>query len=596
MASSVDVHQSLLATLDYDRIPSPERWKADAPTKCTHQYCCESQKQHVNEIQTLRDTLAVLKAEKEKEIMQLKELLAAKTAAAVVAASPKRRGSHVVVPAVYSILEKGVVRTARLERQVSMKSQRALAALPRDVPNRVADRVAAAFADPMVSLPYFHSIQFGADLVELSAQVCAIFEAEERCLALCSPLYVFGDIHGNFTDLKFFTENMWSLGMNLTAGSFLFLGDYVDRGTSSLECVAYLFAQKILYPKKMFMLRGNHETRAVNGLEEHYGPGCFLTQCKKRFGNEEGYIVWHQINHAFDRLPLAATIDNEVFCVHGGIPRPLQGERQLESIRKIPSTALLDVLDKKYYEENTVIGMVSDMLWADPAPEDKESQLDANGFGRSVRGGNAISFGDHAIDDFLSKHKFSHILRAHEAVTEGVGICKSARILTIFSTSKDHGLGDEAKCGCVLVEKDKILVINRSPRYGRSQLLRRRSTSTHYQGPGVPGTATTTSRRSRGGIATNSQAVHMDSFQALEQRLALTELENKQEEQSADENSDSTDDEVDQDCGRPPRGRATAASAATGPTIVPRHSRPPVLSTTTSSQSQQDNNNQMDES
>lgn len=38
---------------------------------------------------------------------------------------------------------------------------------------------------------------------------------------------------------------MWKLGMNVTAGKFLFLGDYVDRGMQGLECLAYLFSLKV---------------------------------------------------------------------------------------------------------------------------------------------------------------------------------------------------------------------------------------------------------------------------------------------------------------------------------------------------------------
>lgn len=83
----------------------------------------------------------------------------------------------------------------------------------------------------------------------------------------------------------------------------------------------------------------------VNGWEEHYGVRSFLYQCRSRFGDELGYKVWEEINSAFDRMPLAAVIDQDIFCVHGGIPRPITeledgsyGSR-IQDILNVPTVA-----------------------------------------------------------------------------------------------------------------------------------------------------------------------------------------------------------------------------------------------------------------
>jgi hypothetical protein len=49
------------------------------------------------------------------------------------------------------------------------------------------------------------------DLKRLCSRVAPIFESEPRCVFIQSPVYVFGDIHGNLEDLHFFADNMWKV-------------------------------------------------------------------------------------------------------------------------------------------------------------------------------------------------------------------------------------------------------------------------------------------------------------------------------------------------------------------------------------------------
>lgn len=105
------------------------------------------------------------------------------------------------------------------------------------------------------------------DLVDKIVKLCSeaeiLFANESRVIKVSSPVYIFGDIHGNLRDLMIYERIFWHMGPSCIAYNFLFLGDYVDRGIHSVECITYLLCLKLLSPNRFTLLRGNHELRSV---------------------------------------------------------------------------------------------------------------------------------------------------------------------------------------------------------------------------------------------------------------------------------------------------------------------------------------------
>lgn len=104
-----------------------------------------------------------------------------------------------------------------------------------------------------------------SELLRLCADIQPIISAEKTLVELHAPLNIIGDLHGQFTDLlRFLTAR------DFHHETFLFLGDYVDRGTRSLEVLCLLFALKIRFPNRFILLRGNHETEEINRIFGFY--------------------------------------------------------------------------------------------------------------------------------------------------------------------------------------------------------------------------------------------------------------------------------------------------------------------------------------
>ncbi|KAH8356557.1 hypothetical protein KR200_002466, partial [Drosophila serrata] len=235
-----------------------------------------------------------------------------------------------------------------------------------------------------------------------------IFLQQPILLELEAPLIICGDIHGQYTDLL----RLFEYGGFPPAANYLFLGDYVDRGKQSLETICLLLAYKIKYPENFFLLRGNHECASINRI---YG---FYDECKRRYNVK----LWKTFTDCFNCLPVAAIIDEKIFCCHGGLSPDLQG---MEQIRRLMRPT--DVPDT---------GLLCDLLWSDP---DKDVQ----GWGENDRGV-SFTFGVDVVSKFLNRHELDLICRAHQVVEDGYEFFARRQLVTLFSAPNYCGEFDNA--------------------------------------------------------------------------------------------------------------------------------------------------------
>eukprot|EP00413_Alexandrium_margalefii_P013864 CAMPEP_0204540770 /NCGR_PEP_ID=MMETSP0661-20131031/17730_1 /ASSEMBLY_ACC=CAM_ASM_000606 /TAXON_ID=109239 /ORGANISM="Alexandrium margalefi, Strain AMGDE01CS-322" /LENGTH=534 /DNA_ID=CAMNT_0051547427 /DNA_START=24 /DNA_END=1624 /DNA_ORIENTATION=+ len=234
-------------------------------------------------------------------------------------------------------------------------------------------------------------------------------------LKLNDPITIVGDIHGQYYDLV----KLFEVGGGPGDTQYLFLGDYVDRGSFSVEVVALLYATKIRYPKRVRMLRGNHECRQMTSFFN------FREECEYKY--DVG--VYDAIMESFDNLPLAATINGKFLAVHGGLSPDLPFIRAINNIDR--------------FQEPPREGLLCDLLWSDPL-EPKEGEKESAFRKRApfvhneVRGCSYYFSLEGAVK-FLQKNSLLSVIRAHEAQLEGYKMHKTnpqtgfPAVITIFS-------------------------------------------------------------------------------------------------------------------------------------------------------------------
>ncbi|KAA0200382.1 Serine/threonine-protein phosphatase, partial [Fasciolopsis buskii] len=222
---------------------------------------------------------------------------------------------------------------------------------------------------------------------------------EERTfLQLEAPIQICGNICGQFADLI----RLFDRGGYPPLARYLFLGGYVNWGNRSLETLCLILIYKILYPDCIFMLRGSHETELkarTRGLRN---------ECESRALGE----IWQDLLDLFDCLPLAALINDRIFCCYGGPPKDLESLEDIQCIQR--------PLHSRYTEK----GIVGDLLYS-------KKNLHDPGFIPLDRGN---LFGKDAVKSFLHRFDLKTICRAKEIVVDGYELFEnSAELITLFS-------------------------------------------------------------------------------------------------------------------------------------------------------------------
>lgn len=259
--------------------------------------------------------------------------------------------------------------------------------------------------------------------------ICAksrnILMSQPMLLELAAPVKIVGDIHGQFIDLL----RIFKLCGFPPNSNYLFMGDYVDRGKQSLETIVLLLCLKIKYPENFFLLRGNHETAEITKI---YG---FYDECKRRTLN--GVKTWKLFVDVFNCFPVAATIADKIFCVHGGLSPHLKDLNQIKKIQR-PT----DIPDE---------GLLADLLWSDPQDTNTNSSTEWKQNDRGV----SYCFNKSVVRNFCAKFNFDLIARGHMVVEQGYEFYSNRKLVTIFSAP--NYCGEFKNWGAVMNVDKKLM-------------------------------------------------------------------------------------------------------------------------------------------
>jgi len=220
---------------------------------------------------------------------------------------------------------------------------------------------------------------------------------------------VIGDLHGDFESLAvMLQESRFLRKMEETSdATLIFLGDYGDRGDKPAEVYYTILKLKLAFPKKVVLLRGNHEGPA----DLTASPHDLLLRFQARFG-QDGRLVYDKTRSLWSCLYNAVYVEGRFLMVHGGVSKEISSLQDIARAR-----------------DSSNEGLLEELLWNDPAEGMKGVSFSPRGAGKL--------FGKDVTKMVLERLNAKILIRGHEASSVGFKINHGGKVLTLFSRKGD---------------------------------------------------------------------------------------------------------------------------------------------------------------
>ena len=231
-------------------------------------------------------------------------------------------------------------------------------------------------------------------------------------LQIPEKLVIIGDIHGDLGSLyKILYEIDFEAFLTSKDNKIIFLGDYVDRGSSSVAVLYTICKLKQTYPDSIILMRGNHEASEEFPFQSHDLPDR-ISECFETSKNDTTYSL---VLSLFRLLTVMVLVENSLLIVHGGLPPPV-----MESTEEmcLPTN-----------KNNTML-LLEDILWNDPRTlENKEWETSRRPYGKH--------FGIAITRRWLEITHAKALVRGHEPC-KGYRVDHNGMILTLFSCKESY--------------------------------------------------------------------------------------------------------------------------------------------------------------